>query len=68
MNISCLRFRMRLHALNPGALHPARLSLLAAGLVMVMAWTGCGNVYRPVEIPLTPAGPNPQQESRQRPG
>jgi DNA-binding beta-propeller fold protein YncE len=39
-----------------------RMAGLAAGLIMVLVWAGCGDVYRPVAIPIAPAGGNPQAQ------
>jgi len=39
-----------------------RMAGLAAGLMMVLVWVGCGDTYRPVAIPIAPAGGNPQAQ------
>lgn len=36
-----------------------RLAQAAAALMLVMFWTACGDYYRPVAFPLTPAQPTP---------
>ncbi|HZQ67390.1 MAG TPA: YncE family protein [Terriglobales bacterium] len=37
----------------------SRLNKLAATLVLIAAWSGCGDTFRPVAIPITPNPPNP---------
>ncbi|MGA3211330.1 MAG: hypothetical protein ABSD20_08470, partial [Terriglobales bacterium] len=44
-------------------LWPARSGAMVAALLMTLAWAGCGNTFRPVEIPLNPPGQNPQQQN-----
>ncbi len=37
-----------------------RIAGFAAGLMMVLAWAGCGDTFRPVANPISPPGGDPQ--------
>jgi YVTN family beta-propeller protein len=39
-----------------------RMAGLAAGLILVLVWTGCGDTYRPVATPIAPVGGSPQAQ------
>jgi DNA-binding beta-propeller fold protein YncE len=39
-----------------------RIVGMAAGLVLVLVWTGCGDTYRPVATPIAPGGGSPQAQ------
>jgi YVTN family beta-propeller protein len=39
-----------------------KLAVLAALLTLVLLWTGCGDVFRPVAIPIVQPGGDPQRE------
>lgn len=37
---------------------------LAAILLSVILWTGCNDIFRPIVLPITAPGPDPQRQSR----
>ena len=39
-----------------------KLAVLAAFLTLVLLWTGCGDIFRPVAIPIVQPGGDPQRE------
>jgi DNA-binding beta-propeller fold protein YncE len=39
-----------------------RMAGLAAGLMMVLVWTGCGDTYRPVATPIAPVTGSPEAQ------